>query len=64
MINRKKNFGLTVFPYYLVDTSVKSEDESFASNEQESISQSLVERFNRLPESPSFSVPRRGVTIR
>ncbi|XP_057375054.1 tyrosine-protein phosphatase non-receptor type 13-like [Daphnia carinata] len=48
---------------YVVDTSVKSEDESLVFDAHESISQSLSERFNRLPYLPS-PPQQPGVTVR
>ncbi|XP_046642989.1 tyrosine-protein phosphatase non-receptor type 13-like isoform X1 [Daphnia pulicaria] len=48
---------------YVVDTSVKSEDESLVFDAQESMSQSLTERFNRLPRLPS-PTRQHGVTVR
>jgi hypothetical protein len=56
---------LTFFFYLFshLDTSVKSEDESLVFDAQESMSQSLTERFNRLPRLPS-PTRQHGVTVR
>lgn len=48
---------------YWLDTSVKSEDESVVYDAHESLSQSLAERFNRLPLGPS-SPPQQGVSVK
>ena len=56
-------FDHSIVSFFKSDTSVKSEDESIMSNDQESISQSLVERFNKLSRTPSFAA-QKAVTFR